>query len=104
MVNILEFLAPFLAIIVAMQSFAIAKLTIKVRHYKSYKDAVIDECVSYHIYSNKHEENARAAINDVICIANEIALDPKVSSDAEKLVNDAYENGYSRAKLENQNV
>lgn len=51
-----------------------------------WKEAVISELVVAHIYQAKHDNNPRQAIQDVISWNVDIALDPQVSSDAQKLI------------------
>lgn len=51
-----------------------------------WKEAVIDQLVVYHIYNKTHDDNPRKAINDLLQIVQDIALDPKVSDEARKLL------------------
>jgi hypothetical protein len=52
-----------------------------------WKEAVIDQLVVAHIYQAKHDTDPRRAVQDVISWNTDIALDPQVSSDAQKLIN-----------------
>ena len=51
-----------------------------------WKQSVISELVVAHIYQAKHDTDPRRAIQDAISWNVEIALDPQVSSDAQKLI------------------
>lgn len=51
-----------------------------------WKEAVINELVVAHIYQAKHDNNPRRAIQDAISWNTDIALDPLVSKDAQKLI------------------
>jgi len=51
-----------------------------------WSEAVIDQLVVHHIYQAIHDADPRKAIHDLLCISNDIALDPQVSSDAQALV------------------
>lgn len=51
----------------------------------NWKDAVIDRLVSLHIYNPSHDEDPVKALNDLIQMETEIALDPKVSEKAQEL-------------------
>lgn len=51
-----------------------------------WKEAVISELVVAHIYQSKHDKDPRRAIQDAISWNTDIALDPQVSSDAQKLI------------------
>lgn len=51
-----------------------------------WKEAVINELVVAHIYQAKHDTHPRQAIQDVISWNTDVALDPLVSSDAQKLI------------------
>ena len=52
----------------------------------AWQTAVIDQLVIHHIYQAIHDTDPRKAINDLLCISNDIALDPRVSSDAQALI------------------
>lgn len=52
---------------------------------REWKNAVIDAMVVCDMYPREHE-TARSALNRLICYEQDIALDPRVSSDAAKLV------------------
>ncbi len=51
-----------------------------------WKEAVINELIVAHIYQAKHDTDPRRAIQDAISWNTDIALDPQVSSDAQKLI------------------
>ena len=51
-----------------------------------WKQAVIDQLVIGHIYQAKHDNSPRQAIQDAISWNTDIALDPLVSKDAQKLI------------------
>lgn len=51
-----------------------------------WKQAVVDQLVIGHIYQAKHDADPRMAVQAVIADAVHIALDPLVSSDAQKLI------------------
>lgn len=48
----------------------------------AWKEAIIDAAVIDWVYTKEHEENPRKAINDLLCHAQRLALDPAVSEDA----------------------
>ena len=52
----------------------------------TWKEAVINELVVAHIYQAKHDTDPRQAIQDAISWNTSVALDPLVSSDAQKLI------------------
>lgn len=52
----------------------------------SWKEAVINELVVAHIYQAKHDTDPRQAIQDAISWHTSVALDPLVSTDAQKLI------------------
>ena len=54
-----------------------------------WKEAVINELVVAHIYQAKHDNNPRQALQDAISWNTDIALDPRVSKDAKKLIDQA---------------
>lgn len=51
-----------------------------------WKQAVISELVVAHIYQAKHDTDPRRAIQDAISWNVDVALDPLVSKDAQKLI------------------
>ena len=63
-----------------------------------WKEAVISELVVAHIYQSKHDTDPRRAIQDAISWNVEIALDPQVSSDAQKLI----DQGVAKEQARNQ--
>lgn len=62
----------------------------KMRRKIEFKDYVIDQLVVCGIYSKAHDYDAVKAVNDLISWNVQVALDPRVSSDAVKLQNEAY--------------
>jgi hypothetical protein len=52
----------------------------------NWKEAVLNELIVAHVYTKEHESNPRKAIQDAISWNCAVALDPKVSSDAQELV------------------
>ncbi len=50
-----------------------------------WKRAIIDAAVVNWSYKIEHEGDPRAALNDLLYISNQYALDPQVSEDADKL-------------------
>ncbi len=50
-----------------------------------WQNAVIDGCVTRHIYTKEHDTDPRRALNDCAVWDHQVALDPAVSKDAEKL-------------------
>lgn len=51
-----------------------------------WKESVIDELVTTHIYNEKHDADPRFAIKDLINWHVTMALDPSISSDAQALI------------------
>ena len=51
-----------------------------------WKEAVINELIVAHLYQAKHDQDPRRAIQDAISWNTDVALDPLVSSDAQKLI------------------
>ena len=60
-----------------------------------WKDAVIDELITAHVYQKEHDTDPRKAIQDAITWNCQVALDPAVSSDARALV----ERGLQQAQV-----
>lgn len=54
-----------------------------------WKEAVINELVIANTYQAKHDNNPRQALQDAISWNTDIALDPLVSKDAKKLIDQA---------------
>jgi len=54
-----------------------------------WKEAVIDKLIVCCIYSDKHDHDARKAVNDLIAYEVILALDPQVSEDADNLLHQA---------------
>jgi hypothetical protein len=52
----------------------------------AFRDVVIGELLSNHIYTEGHETNAGNALHDAIMWNQTVALDPRVSEDARNLV------------------
>lgn len=50
-----------------------------------WKEVLLNELIIDHIYTKEHETNPRKAIHDAITWNCQVALDPAVSSDAQKL-------------------
>ena len=50
-----------------------------------WKEAVINELIVAHIYSQVHDDSPRKAVHDAITWNCQVALDPAVSSDAQRL-------------------
>lgn len=67
----------------------------KMRRKIEFKDYVLDQLVVCGIYNKAHDYNAVKAVNDLISWNVQVALDPKVSSGAAKLQNEAYEKAVS---------
>lgn len=55
---------------------------------------LIDQAMIDGIYKEEHENNPRKLLDDIINWEVQIALDPDVSSDAKKLIEQAYDKGY----------
>jgi len=51
-----------------------------------WKEAVLNELIVAHIFRGEHQTNPRKAIQDAISWNTDIALDPLVSKDAQKLI------------------
>jgi len=51
-----------------------------------WKEAVVNELMTAHIYGSSHQHDPKKAIQDVISWHVQVALDPQVSSDAQKLI------------------
>ena len=62
----------------------------KMRRRVEFKDYVLDQLVVCGIYSKAHDYDAVKAVNDLISWHVQVALDPRVSSGAAKLQNEAY--------------
>lgn len=62
----------------------------KMRRRVEFKDYVLDQLVVCGIYSKAHDYDAVKAVNDLVSWNVQVALDPRVSSDAAKLQNEAY--------------
>lgn len=54
-----------------------------------WKDAVIEQLVVAHILTAEHEADPRKAIQDLLAYHADIAVDPRVSGEAAKLVEQA---------------
>ena len=64
----------------------IERLTAELAAAKEWKSAVIDELITSWAITAEHETNPRKAVQDAISWEVQIALDPMVSSDAQKLI------------------
>ena len=53
---------------------------------RAWRETVIDGLVVAHIYQAKHDAEPKQALHDLICWEVMVALDPRVSSDAEALI------------------
>lgn len=53
---------------------------------QEWREAVLNELIVAHIYNKEHDTNPRKAIHDAITWNCQVALDPAVSSDAQKLI------------------
>lgn len=62
-----------------------------------WREAVIDALVVGHIYQEKHKDNPKQAIADLIEWENTIALDPRVSKEAQTLVDKGREEAMDTA-------
>lgn len=60
---------------------------------EGWKECVIEELIVSHIYSKQHENDPHKAIHDAISWNVEVALDPKVSKEAQDLFDRGYEAG-----------
>ena len=49
-------------------------------------EAVIEQLIVYHALQPKHDSDPVKAVHDLLCISNEIALDPRVSAPAQALI------------------
>lgn len=58
---------------------------------QEWREAVLNELIVAHIYTKEHDTNPRKAIQDAITWNCQVALDPVVSSDAQKLIAAAQE-------------
>jgi len=58
-----------------------------------WKEAVLDEVIVAGIYTADHDNNPRKAVKDAILWNCQVALDPRVSSDAQALID------YGKAQL-----
>lgn len=56
-----------------------------VQQLLSWKQAVIEKLVVWHIYNKSHENDAEKALNDLLEIETSVALDPQVSEAAFEL-------------------
>lgn len=55
-----------------------------------WKRAIIDAAVVNWTYNKKHETDPHAAVNALLCMCSQMALDPLISKDAEELVAKAW--------------
>ena len=71
----------------AVRRMALSSLTAR----NEWKEVVIEELIVSHTYRNEHEANPRKALKDAIHWSVQIALDPAVSEDAQKLRTESIE-------------
>lgn len=69
----------------------IAELERDLSAAREWREAVLNELIVAHIYTKEHDTNPRKAIQDAITWNCQVALDPAVSSDAQKLIAAAQE-------------
>lgn len=67
------------------------------RYSRSAEQVLEDELINCGIYSNELIKNPRKALDAIISWNVEVALDPKVSSEADKLMLKGYSLGYADA-------
>jgi hypothetical protein len=60
---------------------------------EAWHEAIVDELTVLHMYNDSHASNPKKALNDIIVYNVEIALDPKVSSSAQALIDEGYKKG-----------
>lgn len=78
----------------AVQAFAehrIRAIQAAVAEADEWRRVVTDALVVSHIYRKEHDSDPRLALNELLCWERVIALDPKVSEDAAKLVAETVE-------------
>ena len=63
----------------------IAELERDLSAAREWREAVLNELIVAHIYTKEHETNPLKAIRDAITWNCQVALDPAVSSDAQRL-------------------
>jgi len=61
-----------------------------------WKAAIIGANVTHWSLKKEHESNPRLALNDLLCISNQYALDPQISEDADRVCK-----GYGAKMLRN---
>ena len=66
-----------------------------------WKDAVLDQTMTTHIYTEEYEYDPQKALNDLITWHCKVALDPKVSSDAAAIVEECAQICMSQADRKN---
>lgn len=64
-----------------------------------WQDVLIDALVVRHIYQAKHDTDPRGALNDILSWEVAVALDPKVSADAQALYQMGIEQGLKMSRL-----
>jgi hypothetical protein len=72
----------------------IERLNAELAAAKEWKDRVIDALVVSWAYKKEHETNPQLAIADLVMSEIQMALDPQISSGAQKLIDDAKEKHY----------
>lgn len=70
----------------ASQAAPIAQTAPEQRDKNTFRDAVIDHLVVLHIYEQRHDEDPRQALADLIALEVDMALDPHISKRAADLV------------------
>ncbi len=58
---------------------------------QEWREAVLNELIVAHIYTKEHDTNPRKAVQDAITWNCQVAIDPAVSTDAQKLIAAAQE-------------
>jgi len=77
------------AFLVAFYDTAVAAALIHAGRRDPWKDAVIDQLVVAHILTAEHETNPRKALQDLLAYHCDVAVDPRVSEAAARLVEQA---------------
>lgn len=69
-----------------------------------WREAIINELVTAHIYTSEHDANPRKAVQDAITWNCQVALDPLVSSDAMALVRRGLEEAVQTCEEEGSRI
>lgn len=75
-----------------------------VQELHKWREAVINELVTAHIYTGEHDANPRKAVQDAITWNCQVALDPLVSSDAMALVRRGLEEAVQMCEEEGSRI